>query len=167
MAIYFTADQHFYHGNVINFCNRPFDSVEEMNEGLITHFNRWVGKKDTTYHLGDFAWRNSLMTYVKLFERLNGRHFLVPGNHDKKNLDEQSYLGDNVEVLPLMVDLKLEGHHLLLSHYPIESFPKNRINLHGHSHGKAPALKRRADVGVDCWGMRPVSLEGAVEWALL
>ena len=44
--IYFTADTHFDHANIIRFCNRPFATVEEMNETLITNWNRKVHAND-------------------------------------------------------------------------------------------------------------------------
>lgn len=35
--LFLTSDSHFNHANIIKFCNRPFDSVEEMNETLISN----------------------------------------------------------------------------------------------------------------------------------
>lgn len=55
--IYFTSDTHFFHNNIIKACNRPFASVEEMNDGLIKNWNNTVSPKDTIYHLGDCALR--------------------------------------------------------------------------------------------------------------
>ena len=51
--IYFTADTHFDHANIIRFCNRPFATVEEMNETLITNWNRKVHANDTVFIIGD------------------------------------------------------------------------------------------------------------------
>jgi len=78
--IWFSSDQHFWHANVIQYCNRPFKSVEEMNEKLIANWNSVVKPEDTVYCLGDFslAFRS-----VELYShRLLGNKMLVPGNHD-------------------------------------------------------------------------------------
>ena len=40
--VFFTADTHFDHANIIRFCNRPFATVEDMNEALIANWNRKV-----------------------------------------------------------------------------------------------------------------------------
>ena len=44
---FFTSDTHFYHGNIIRFCNRPFEDVEMMNETIISNWNNTVGLDDT------------------------------------------------------------------------------------------------------------------------
>ena len=54
-GIWFTSDTHFGHKNILKFCKRPWDTVEEMVEGLIQNWNRVVGKDDLIFHLGDFA----------------------------------------------------------------------------------------------------------------
>ena len=53
--IFFTADTHWGHRNIIRYCQRPFADVDEMNEALITNWNSTVGKDDIVFHLGDFA----------------------------------------------------------------------------------------------------------------
>ena len=57
MTVYFTADSHFGHANVIKHCNRPFTTLEEMNEALIANWNARVHKNDHVYIAGDLAWR--------------------------------------------------------------------------------------------------------------
>ena len=50
--IFFTSDLHLGHENCIRLCNRPFSSIEEMDETLIENWNRKVTGKDTVYILG-------------------------------------------------------------------------------------------------------------------
>ena len=74
--IFFTSDLHFGHENVIKFDNRPFKTVEEMDEELIRRWNAKVGKGDLVYVLGDMIWKSrngdaeqlikSLMTKAKM-----------------------------------------------------------------------------------------------------
>jgi calcineurin-like phosphoesterase family protein len=78
--LYFTSDHHFWHTNIIKYCNRPFVSVEEMNEALIQNWNDLVLPEDEVYYLGDFS---MAARPVEIYtSRLNGIKYLVPGNHD-------------------------------------------------------------------------------------
>lgn len=55
--IYFTADTHFWHENIIRFCNRPFTCAAEMDEALIANWNSRVKGNDIIYILGDMFLR--------------------------------------------------------------------------------------------------------------
>lgn len=94
--IYFTSDNHYYHTRVIQYCNRPFSTVEEMNEAMVLGWNYTVKPEDTVYHLGDFS---MAFRAVELFpKRLLGTKILIPGNHDfchsfhkrSRNIENQS-----------------------------------------------------------------------------
>jgi calcineurin-like phosphoesterase family protein len=52
--IYFTSDHHFGHENIIKFTNRPFGSVEDMDQELIKRWNSGVNTYDKIYDLGNF-----------------------------------------------------------------------------------------------------------------
>lgn len=78
--VFFTADLHFYHVNIIKYSNRPFASVEEMNEVLVSNWNTIVGENDTVYVLGDFSL--AVRPVETFLPRLNGRKKLIMGNHD-------------------------------------------------------------------------------------
>lgn len=67
--IFFTSDQHYGHKNVITYCNRPFTSVEEMNDKLVEFHNQTVTKKDDlVYHLGDFSLSIEQIIELKRFK---------------------------------------------------------------------------------------------------
>ena len=157
MTVWFYSDPHYNHDKIIEYCNRPFNSVEEMNEALVANYNNLVDVKDTVYVLGDFA-----MSKPELFtKKLNGNKFLIRGNHDEpfKNKFASSWgFGWVKDVYELVVDKQ----HIWLSHYSHQTWPgkhRGAWHLFGHSHGKLPGLGLSTDVGVDCWNYAPVSFE--------
>ena len=79
--IYYTADLHLGHENVIQHCSRPFATVEEMDAALIRNWNSRVHRNDTIYIVGDLFFRNRRSAEDYLGE-LKGRKHLVLGNHD-------------------------------------------------------------------------------------
>lgn len=158
MTTFFTADTHFGHKNVIAMCNRPFSSVEEMDEALIRNWNKKVRPFDTVYHLGDFKLRAGA-SIRKYLDRLHGKVHLIRGNHDHKagKLDLAGFA--SVDDLLL---LKYGQRRVVLCHYAMRIWPEKHygaIMLFGHSHGALPPLGRSFDVGVDSQGFKPISLE--------
>ena len=85
MSNFYIADTHFGHLNIIKFDKRPFDSVQEMNDYLISRWNKKVKNGDTTYILGDFCW-NKEAEWVEILNKLNGNKVLIRGNHDLKQM---------------------------------------------------------------------------------
>ena len=77
---YFTSDQHFGHFNIIRLCGRPFETVEEMDEALLSKWNAKVKADDTVYILGDLFFRAAKVEPI--LKALNGRKHLIVGNHD-------------------------------------------------------------------------------------
>lgn len=112
---FFTSDTHFGHANIIRFCNRPFQNVEEMNEVLIENWNKVVSKDDTVFHLGDFAFGGSSV-WNSIIPRLNGHINLIIGNHDRKNL-RQGYMLYFDMVVP-QLQIEIEDNSIYLIHYP-------------------------------------------------
>ena len=79
--IYFTSDLHFCHEKMIRIMDRPFRDAADMEEGLVQNWNSRVTPEDEVYILGDVTMRGRKEARQAL-ERLNGRKYLVRGNHD-------------------------------------------------------------------------------------
>ena len=105
--IWFIADFHFGHNNVIKYCDRPFKTTTEMNTAMIKNFNKVVGKNDVVYILGDISWLNTQST-KQIIKSLNGFKFLIKGNHDRKGNQYYRNMGF-VEVYdhPIILDDKI------------------------------------------------------------
>lgn len=82
MTLYFTSDLHIGHHNIIKYCNRPYASVEEMNEALVNNWNSVVTDNDHVWILGDLC-MGKIEDSLKIAARLNGWKTLLPGNHDR------------------------------------------------------------------------------------
>ena len=163
--IFFTADLHFGHENIIRHCNRSFASADEMDAALIRNWNAAVGPRDEVYILGDFTMRPAAQAHEYL-AALNGRKYFIRGNHDKFLNGFEPYECDFVWVKDYHV-LKHEGRKLVLFHYPIaewDGFFRGSIHLYGHVHNNADSAARLPgglafNVGVDCHDFRPVSMK--------
>jgi calcineurin-like phosphoesterase family protein len=156
---YFTSDTHFNHANIIKYSKRPFADVTEMNEALIDNWNAVVGKNDNVYHLGDVGFGD----IFKIVRRLNGNKFLIPGNHDKKNLKSEFFKKQWLSIEKEM-EISIDGQGLMLSHYAHRTWNKSHrgvYHLYGHSHGSLPDDPNSLsfDVGVDCHNYFPISFE--------
>jgi calcineurin-like phosphoesterase family protein len=136
---YFTADQHFDHGNIIHHTARPFIDTPHMNLLLIEHWNSVVTPQDTVVVLGDFAWtKNYYEVQSRFMSKLNGSKLFLKGNHD------YWWKGPSKHIYRK----KIGALKFFCCHYPMRSWV-NRYNLHGHSHGTLPPWKNQFDVGVD------------------
>lgn len=153
--IWFTADEHFGHKNIIKYCCRPFGSVEEMNESLIRNWNKRVSEGDSVYVLGDFCFRDP----DQYLRELNGDVILIFGNHDDTKCRHGKTMFKGVFDI---LKIKPRNKTILLSHYAMRVWAKSHINsyhLYGHSHGTLPPFGKSMDVGVDCHDYAPISLD--------
>lgn len=141
-----------------------------MDEALIANWNAKVNDKDVVFHIGDFAFMKEPQVIIK---RLNGKIYLVPGNHDNRIVENSEQLYSqrlvtskfNVMSKLLDVDIQVDDEKLsfILCHYAMRVWNKSHygaIQLFGHSHGTLPddPNSRSMDVGVDCHGYAPIHL---------
>lgn len=147
--VWFTADTHFGHANIIKHCNRPFKTVGDMDQQLIDKWNNVVAKNDTVYHLGDFALTKSESAIEQYFKQLNGTIHLTLGNHDKK-VRKLKQLFASVHVYR---ELRQFEPNIILCHYAMRVWNKRHHgtwHLYGHSHGTlVDQFGKSMDVGVD------------------
>lgn len=178
MKTFLTSDHHWGHKRILEYCHRPFPSIEAHDEELIHRWNSVVTNNDLVYHLGDFMFGTWKQVPV-LLNRLNYKRLVfVSGNHDKplkewahkalKNEGGLDWRGRPVEVHGSYLEAKIEGRDVTLSHYAMRVWNKSHrfsICAYGHSHGSLPddpsALS--LDVGVDCWDYTPISWSRVLE----
>lgn len=153
----YVADTHFGHSGIIDMCQRPFKSVNHMDNELVTRWNACVKPTDIVYHLGDFAFGLGDADRVKrIFSLLNGKKFLVLGNHD---VDRDGAIHQTIAALDWaarpewMIRTKDGGEDLILAHYAQREWQGKfggSWHFYGHSHNRLPGVGRSRDVGVDC-----------------
>ncbi len=162
--IYYTADLHLGHENVIRFCGRPFSSIEKMDKTLIENWRAAVQPNDDIYVLGDLIFKSAEPeAYLK---QLTGKIHLIRGNHDTflKNKALESYF----KSIDDMLTIADEGRRVFMCHYPLAEWPgyyRNAIHLFGHIHNNRneaskimETLPNCYNVGVDCIGFTPLTL---------
>ncbi|MCI0556690.1 MAG: metallophosphoesterase family protein [Anaerolineae bacterium] len=143
--MWFISDTHLNHANILEYCDRPFKTVKQMDEAMIQRWNEKVHPKDLVVHLGDVGFHYENL--FKIIPRLNGYKQLVLGNHDWGPARMEA-LG--FECLTLSLNdhavIKWSGREIILAHRPrdIPTWTPNdkRVRLCGHEHTNAPQFIR-------------------------
>jgi calcineurin-like phosphoesterase family protein len=153
---WFTSDLHLGHdknqkgfGGIIMHANRPFATIEEHDEYLISRWNTVVQKDDDVWILGDFAWRN----HNKYVARLKGKKYLILGSHDKMTQINKAQFSE-VHVGMAIRNFPSATMPFILTHCAMRVWERSHygsINLYGHSHGRLVEYPYscQMDVGVD------------------
>jgi len=182
--IWLTADHHFGHANIIKYCDRPYETVEEMDRDLIDRWNSVVQDADIVFHLGDFTLGN-LDTARRYFAQLRGCIWVVSSrwHHDRGWLTDRLFpegcvsLSGKVVTAPGPMhvldfsEYSLDGIHsrrLSLSHYPLRVWDVQHYggwHAHGHTHRDLdwPEGSLVKHVGVDTCNFTPVSMDAFAE----
>lgn len=133
--IYFTADLHLGHSNILKYDKRPFELVEEHDETIIENWNNRVKPEDDVYILGDISWHFIPKT-VEIYNALKGKKHLITGNHDEKYIKSGQLRDAFVEITGYK-EINVDNSFLVLCHYPIPCFNrhfKNAYHFYGHVH---------------------------------
>lgn len=168
--VFFTSDTHFCHAAIVNYCDRPFLTAEEMNEAIIGNWNSVVRPEDTVFHLGDFGFGPS-EKLKDIFQRLNGEIYLIMDNHDFRQTRRVLSMFKKVHLEML---IEVEKTKIILNHYPMLCYSgSNRSDvwqLFGHVHTREKTggydagrlqhlFPTQYDVGVDNNYFTPVSFK--------
>ena len=112
-----TLISYFRHGNIIKYCDRPFNSIQEMDHALIQNWNKVVSEDDIVFHLGDFAFADK-SKWRQIANALKGKKYLIQGNHDRSyDIPTECFeaVGDMMQV---SIEYEDSWHKFLLSHRP-------------------------------------------------
>lgn len=188
---FYTSDLHFSHKNIIAYTNRPYDSVEEMNECLVQNWNSVVDKDGYVRILGDVCMGKRDET-LPILARLNGHKSLVCGNHDRcwegdpkheKWLPKYAEYFTNITQGPQNVAglFHKKSVYYRVNHFPSEGDSQDsdryteyrpvdngRLLLCGHVHDAWKSKGNNVNVGIDAgWsnGYAPVPVDEVYEYA--
>ena len=162
--IWFTADCHIGHANIIKYAFRPYNSIEEMNQSIIDNWNKVVRSDDLVYVLGDFILSNNIYEVKQILDSLRGSIVLLRGDHDKASIE---LYPERFKSIHSLLELKFSGYpSIILCHYCLRVWKKSHFNswhLYAHSHSHLPSIGKSHDVGVDNNKFTPISLLEIVE----
>lgn len=170
--VWFISDTHFYHEKIIQYCSRPYANGAEMTEALIENWNSVVGPNDIVFHLGDVGFTN-IPTVIETVKRLNGKIYLVTGNHDRKAMQNEEFR-NLFEAASAEMYVNVDGQQIYLNHKPLLCFdgiyntdnPTWQLFGHVHSGPNSTGLDNERlkfllpvqyDVGVDNNNYTPIS----------
>ena len=140
--VFVIGDCHFWHSNIIRYCNRPWwkkdendivvPDVEKMNKDMVKIWNSVItSDNQTVYVNGDFCFGNKNKV-KEIFDQLNGRKRIVLGNHDRCKFKDYYEIGfDRVYDKPIMI-----GNFCILSHEPLQWVKDGDVymNVYAHVH---------------------------------
>lgn len=158
---YIISDLHLGHENIIYYCDRPFDSLEEMNSEIVRRWNETVDEDDSVLYLGDVTHGGSQKTAGGWLRELNGNLLVVRGNHD-------GGLSHNTHVNVVDSCTISHGKYKFYCEHRPEKFAG--WQLHGHTHNnnmdEYPFIhhgKRTVNVSAELLGYRPRPLDAIID----
>lgn len=179
-SVWFTSDLHLNHFNICRLCDRPFESRYEMNQTIINNYNSVVKPDDIVFILGDFCFDQKTQ-WTKFLNMLNGKKYLILGNHDKLKAIPYEMFEEVADIVQLYLYSYSDNNtdkydKFVLCHYCMTSWPgqwQGFYHLFGHSHTRKnntgadmTLIDKRPlpsyDVGVDNNNFYPISQEEVV-----
>jgi calcineurin-like phosphoesterase family protein len=153
--IFFTSDNHYFHENIIKYCERPFSGSLDMNAEMMLRWNSVVGPDDIGIFVGDISagLKKRVQELRDIIGKLNGKKILIRGNHDHQTDEwyiESGFFG-------VFDFLNLGG--VILCHYPLRALTERGLDqaafgefthvIHGHVHANTPNFEGHFNVAAD------------------
>lgn len=160
--IFLIADTHIDHTNIIEYCNRPFHTIEEMNETIINNWNETIKKDDIVFFLGDLTCGMNARPSDNILKKLNGEIYYILGNHD--------FLIKPIKTYRFLI-LKKGRKEILLIHDP-KHVPKSwkKWTIHAHHHNNHPKQfpflnkkNKHMNISIENTDYKPISLKKILE----
>ena len=151
----YISDLHFHHRNMA--IKRGFIDEHNMNEYIVSQWNKTVSKRDVTWILGDITMEKD---NYDILDRLNGYKKVILGNHDKPQ-HVRSLLRHVNSIQSMKYVQDKEFGKSILTHAPIhpcELEYRWPINIHGHVHENTLEDKRYINVCAEAIDYKPKTL---------
>lgn len=156
MTVWIWSDLHLWHKNIIAYEERPFDTVEDMNQEIANNWKTLVGKNDIIFNLGDVSFTNKEIT-SKFIQDMPGQKYLILGNHDRaRTVSWWRDVGfDFVSPYPIIY----EGFYILSHESVYINSKMPYVNIYGHSHREKTNNPRKLNICVENFSYKPVNFE--------
>jgi calcineurin-like phosphoesterase family protein len=171
----FYSDPHFGHAKLIEDGDRPFASVDEMDETLVRNYNACVDAEDTILWVGDCFLGHSPERCRNILTEMSGTKIVVPGNHDGTPTSLAKMGFALVVKEPVFY---ISNTLCRVSHYPLfrdrtaareDKFKGRRpvmnpgeVLLHGHTHSTTKMVDNQINLCVEAWEYKP-----AMRWQII
>lgn len=156
---------------------RLFKSTQEMSKHIVDQINKYVKEDDILFHMGDWSF-DGVQNIWNFRKQLNCKNIhLMIGNHDhhiKRNIilpnciRKEPYSTEFIDgkyinpeypnwvkarelfsSVHQYLEIQIDKQLVCMMHYPIASWNRQHIMIHGHTHGIYPVVDNRLDVGID------------------
>lgn len=145
-----TSDQHARHKRLVEeWKDRPFDTIEEHDDFILTSHNEMIGVDEHVIWAGDCVLGIHPDKLEDVIKSFHGKKHLVMGNHDYNVVKRCGHLFESIQK---RLTIEVDGVKIVIRHAPlynVHDWFGADIHLHGHTHGKSQRGRDRMDIGVD------------------
>ncbi|MDH5569062.1 MAG: 2'-5' RNA ligase family protein [Nitrosopumilus sp.] len=125
--VHFISDTHFDHRNILRYCNRPFNSIRQMNQTLVENWCNSVRKNEKVFFLGDMSYGKDRRPIDYWLGKLTGKISYIRGNHDKDIINHATVIHSHYGI-------KYNNYQFLLMHDPHRPNGYDGWIIHGDKH---------------------------------